>query len=321
MSLHASVSGPTRFEHYTGSLVEDNYVWSGAMNLCWTALCETVIHAPVVLHTTDPAALATTDHLNHPVCSKADLDEPSYYVMAGFGQRTVQIINEACREKFPRKTFADLDLDLREEEMVSYAYFVKNVRYEKPFTRRDVFFEGTRVKGFEADEAQKKTVEVLHYENDDRFFLRLRLKEKGDELILAKGFDTRYPADVLQALASIPASSSSPMGKDDHFNMPLLKLNCRRDYAEMTGQPLANSGFTSYVIGLMYENIAFELDETGAKAESEAVLSVVRGAYNPHQQDRYFYLNKPFWVILKRADSVHPYFLLGVRHTNLMQTN
>lgn len=31
MSLHASVSGPTRFEHYTGSLVEDNYVWSGAM--------------------------------------------------------------------------------------------------------------------------------------------------------------------------------------------------------------------------------------------------------------------------------------------------
>jgi hypothetical protein len=89
--------------------------------------------------------------------------------------------------------------------------------------------------------------------------------------------------------------------------MPLLHLSCRRDYEELIGKAFANPGFTGYIIGAMFENINFDLDEEGAKVESQAVMSVERGAA-PQKTGRYFYLNKPFWVIMKRKDSSHPYF-------------
>jgi hypothetical protein len=67
----------------------------------------------------------------------------------------------------------------------------------------------------------------------------------------------------------------------------------------------------------MFENINFELDEEGAKVESQAVIGAERGAM-PKKTGRYFYLDKPFWVIMKREDSAHPYFLLGVNNAQIM---
>lgn len=316
---HPSNPAPDRYDHYTGSLVDGNYVWSGAMNLCWTELCEDVIKAPIVLRTADAEALKTTEHLNHPALTREDLDEASYYVKAGFGPKTLEVINRESRSKFPQKSFGDIEAELGEEDIISYAYFFKNVRYEKPFTRKTVMFDTIKVSGFEAKDEEKNTVEVLNYENNDRFVVRLRLKESNDELILAKGYAMDQPADVLREIDGLPAGASSKLGQDDHFQMPLLGLNIRRDYNEMIGQPLGNEGFHQHQIGLMFENIAFELDETGAKVESQAVITVERSAFRPGKQVRYFYLDKPFWVIMKQKNTSHPYFLLGVNRASIMQ--
>lgn len=311
---------PERFQHYTGSMYKGNYVWSGAMNLCWTELCQSVIHAPITLRTGDTAALKMADCFNHPVCTKADLDAPSYYTRAGFGSRTVEAINRESRAKFPEKSFPDLKIDLREEDIISYAYFYKKVAYEMPFTRGNISFEGRQVTGFEAGGDQKRTVEVLHYEHDNRFIVRLRLKDPTDELILAKGFDTRQPEELLRQLDQLNGRQATRLTENDFFKMPLLKLQYRRDYEEMVGKNLDNEGFKQYFIGLMFENIAFELDETGARVESQAVISVERSAAAHQRQRRYFYLDKPFWVLMKRTDASNPYFLLGVNNTDVMQT-
>lgn len=310
---------PNDFNRYTGSLHQGNYLWGGAMNLCWAELCQSVIHAPVELETDDTAALEMTACLNHPVCTSADLDAASYYVKAGFGPRTVQTINRECRAHFPHKTFGDLNADLREEDLISYAYFYKKVAYEVPFTRQDMLFKGERVLGFEAVKHQKQTVEVLQYHNDGQFILRLRLQNPADELLLAKGYDNRRPAELLQAIAGLPAQEVPRLGDDDFFKMPLLRLQCRREYTEMLGKALKNKGFAQYIISQMFENIAFELDETGARVENEAAIGALRAA-KPHLNTRRnFYLDQPFWVVMKRADSSHPYFLLGVNNTNIMQ--
>lgn len=311
---------PVGYDHYTGATINGNYLWTGAMNLCWTELCESVIKAPVLLRTADTSALQTTEHLNHPVITRNDLDATSYYIKSGFGPNTLETINRECRSKFPQKSFADIEVDLAAEDIISYAYFYKNIQYEIPFTRKTVRFDTSSVKGFEAVDKQKQTVEVLHYESNDRFVIRLRLKEKNDELILAKGYAMDQPADVLQALDSLKSNNPKALGEDDRFQMPLLQLDVRRDYNEMIGQPLDNSGFRDYRIGEMFENIAFALDETGAKVESQAVIAVERSAFRPGKQIRYFYLDKPFWVIMKQRDSARPYFLLGVNQTNIMQT-
>ena len=303
--------------NYTGSLYEGNYVWTGAMNLCWTNLSQVVIKEPISIKTDEADALAIVEKFNHPVCTTSDLDEPSYYIKAGMGPKTLEAINRESREKFPQKSFSDLDMPIGEDEFISYAYFFKKVSYEKPFTLNDIYFDNTWVKGFEAEDDQKRTVEALKYENDDQFIIRLRLKNPDDELILAKGYAMQEPAEVLTALNGIAEQNVSRLGEDDHFMMPLLHLSCRRDYEELIGKALANPGFTGFIIGAMFENINFDLDEEGAKVESQAVMSVERGA--APKKGRYFYLNKPFWVIMKRKDSSHPYFLLGVNNHQLMQ--
>ncbi len=310
---------PDRLNHYTGSLYKGNYLWSGAMNLCWTELCQAVIRAPIALVTDDSAAIKTATALNNPVCSKADLDAPSYYVKAGLGPKTVEAINRESRAKFPDKSFRDLKIDLQEQDIISYAYFLKKVAYEMPFTRCPMHFGGQQVTGFEADGKQKRGVEVLHYESNDRFIIRLRLKDPADELLLAKGFDTQSPAALLQLLHGAKSISATPLGEHDFFRMPLLKLDCQRDYPEMVGKRLGNEGFRQCVIGTMFENIAFELDEAGARVESQAVITVERSAAPNQQKRRYFYLDKPFWVLMKRRDAHNPYFLLGVNNTEIMK--
>jgi hypothetical protein len=306
-------------EHYTGSFYLDNYVWGGAMNLCWTELSRALIGGPIALNTADPAALQTADRLNHPVCSRADLDAPSYYVKAGYGRTTLEQINRECREKFPDKSFSDLDFPLGEQDIISYAYFLKKVQYEIAFSKQPVLFEGKTVSGFGARDKQKQGVEILEYQDDQHFILRLRLKDPSDELLLAKGYDTRHPKALLAALAPLSDKKAVPLGNQDQFQMPELHLNFRRDYTEMTGKSFKNNGFEGYFIAQMFENIAFDLDETGARVENEAVIVAPRSAAPP-QHRRLLYLDQPFWVLMKRHDSPNPYFLLGVSNTNFMKT-
>ncbi|HEX5112757.1 MAG TPA: hypothetical protein VFV79_07915, partial [Saprospiraceae bacterium] len=92
----------------------------------------------------------------------------------------------------------------------------------------------------------------------------------------------------------------------------------RRDYNDLIGKAFANPGFTHLIIGAMFENINFDLDEAGAKVESQAVITAERGAA-PKKPGRYFFLDKPFWVIMKRSESNNPYFLLGVNNDHVMQ--
>lgn len=309
----------THFQRYTGSLQKGNYVWGAAMNFCWTNLGESIIQEPIALQSNDLEVLALVDAFNHPVCTTADLDEPSYFVKAGYGPQTLQQINQECRAKFPEKTFPDLDISLSAQDIIAYAYLFKKVSYEVPFTPADMVFRGQAVAGFSANQEQKKTVEVLHYRDDHEFIIRLRLQDSADELILAKGYNTAEPSEALQALAKLDLSHSRRLGSDDHFKMPLLKLDFRRDDEKIIGKTLANPRFTDFTIAQMFEKIIFELDEKGAKVENEAVITMVRGALMDFRQQRYFYLDKPFWVIMKRRESKNPYFLLGVNNTEFMQ--
>ncbi len=314
----SSETGNTDLNNYTGSLYKDNYIWTGAMNFCWTTLCETIIHEPLLLQTEEPGALAMVKKFNNPVCSTRDLDEPSYYIKAGMGSKTVEAINRESRKIFPEKSFPDLNMSIGEDEFISYAYFYKKVAYEKPFTLTDMYFDNHWVSAFEAADDQKRTVEILKYENDDKFIIRLRLQSPSDELIVAKGYNGQDPMEVLTTMNLLGNNTATKLKDDDRFMMPLLHLSYRRDYDEMVGKALANPGFKGYIIGAMFENINFDMDEVGAKAESQAVISVERGAA-PKKTGRYFIMDKPFWVIMKRSDSPRPYFLLGVNNNQFMQ--
>lgn len=307
-------------DDYLGSECKGNYVWGGAMNLAWDELNDSVLHEKLKLNTRDWRALEMVDKLNSSPFSKNDLDEASYYVKSGFGQETVDIINRESRSKFPSKSFKDLKEKLGPEDIISYAYFLKEVEYWTKFKEKNVKFRDTIVKGFCANDAgQRMNVIVLQYWDDNKFVISLKLKSDGDELFVAKGFDMKSPQEIVHEIGEHDAANLPCIRGGEQFEMPKLHLQHKRRYNELIRKFLANDDFKKYFISDMYENIKFDMDHRGARVANEAVI-VGRGGAKPKPQImRKFIMDKPFWVVMKRKDSRRPYFLLGVKNTELMQ--
>jgi len=315
----SGLSRASDMDDYLGSECKGNYVWGGAMNLAWDELNDNILHEKLRLSTDDQRALEMVDIFNRSPFTKNDLDEKSYYVKSGFGQITVDIINKESRQKFPSKSFKDLNEKIGPTGIISYAYFLKVVEYWTKFEEKNVIFEHKQVKGFYADGInQHRNVRVLKYWDDDRFIVSLKLKADGDELFIAKGFDANKPQEIVHEISKYNSAILPSISSSDLFEMPKLHLQHHRDYIELTDKLLANNGFTQYSIFRMYENIKFDMDHRGARVENEAVITS-RGAGGKPQITRRFIMDKPFWVVMKRKDSQHPYFLLGVKNTELME--
>jgi len=283
-------------------------------------LNENILHEKLRLKTDDKKALEMVDKLNNSPFTKNDLDEKSYYIKSGFGQETVDLINKESRQKFPGKSFRDLELKLAPTDIISYAYFIKEVEYWTQFEEKEVFFEKERVKGFYAKgHDQKENIKILKYWDDDRFIISLKLKDGGDELFLAKGFNMNEPQDIVNEIVRYNSTNLPLIDHDDKFEMPKLHLQHHRDYVELIRKYLANEGFEKYFLASMYENIKFDMDHRGARVENEAAIAVGAAAIAQRPKIKKFILDKPFWVVMKRRDSQHPYFILGVKNTELME--
>jgi len=307
-------------DYYLGSEYKGNYVWGLAMNLAWNELNESILHEKLKLKTDDKIALRMAEQLNDAPFTKNDLDEESYYIKSGYGQKTVDLINQESREKFPEKSFEDLKLNLDPTDIIAYAYFLKKMEYLTQFKEKKVLFEKEVVNGFYADTIQQKNnVRILKYWDDNEFIIRLRLKDDGDELILAKGVDMNHPKDALNEIDKYNKHVPSTINNDDEIEMPKLHLDHRRDYVELAGKFLANKGFERYFIAKMYEKIKFGMDHKGAKVESEAAIMVKAEMANQIPKVKKFILDKPFWVVMKRKSGQYPYFVLGVKNTEVME--
>ena len=307
--------------NYLGSSYKGNYVWGGAMNLAWTELAENIIKEDIQLNTEDKIALEMVSKLNDTPFSKGDLDEESYYVKSGYGQSTVDEINRESKKKFPSKSFGDLQMDLGPTDIISYAYFLKEVEYKTKFKKDTVLFNEQKVKGFIADnEAQRKNVKIIKYENDNKFIIKLQLKDKNDELILAKGYDMKNPQTFVNEINRNNGKNLVTIGESDKFKAPKLHLDHHRDYVELINKYLSNEGFGDYFIAQMFENIKFDMDEKGARVENEAVIGMRDSVMMEPKKPKNFILDKPYWVVMKRTDSQNPYFILGVNNVELMET-
>ncbi len=311
-------AGGSNMDHYLGSEYKGNYVWGLAMNLAWNELNESILHEKLKLKADDKIALRMADQLNDAPFAKNDLDEKSYYIKSGFGQETVYLINKESRQKFPGKTFRDIELKLAPTEIISYAYFLKKVEYWTQFEEKKVMFEKERVKGFYARRGdQKENIRILKYWDDDRFIISLKLRDDGDELFLGKGFDMNKPKGIVYEIDEYNKHVPLTIDNDDQFEMPKLHLQHHRDYIELSQKFLANKGFEKYFIASMFENIKFDMDHKGARVESEAVITGPTAMPSQPKVKR-FILDKPFWVVMKRKNSRYAYFVLGVKNTELM---
>lgn len=322
-------------KNYTGSFYKGNYIWGGAMNLAWTDLSENIIQEEIdlVLDSSETEAKKILEKLNNPVMTKSDLSQKNYYIKSGYGQKTVDQINKETKEKFPTKRFANLNFELSPTDIIAYAYFLKEIEYKIPFSvsKYDFFFSDftTAVKSFYAEtEEQKENIQILHYENDEKFIVSLQLKDKTDNLILAKGYNMDSPEEVVTEIQKIYKNLSNTSGNietlqdEDSFQMPFLHVDMTRKYTELIHKYFKNSEFTDYFIATMFENIKFDINEKGARVENEAVIMMKNLSAMPYfeNQDipKNIILDDDFWVIMKQSNSLNPYFILGIQNDELM---
>ncbi|MDD2230484.1 MAG: hypothetical protein PHY48_13855 [Candidatus Cloacimonetes bacterium] len=314
--------------NYTGSNFEENYVWGGAMNMAWSELIDSYTHNAIELKTSKQQVLEMLKKLNDPVFSKKDMDAASYYVKSGYGQKTLDTINKECRQQFPTKSIDDLQIQLSDRDIISYAYFLKEIEYQIAFSKQDVRFNDELVKGFAANNKEYENIYILDYQNKDKFIIGIKLKDQTDQIFLAKGYPMDKPDDIVKALrGKAPALESaetvlgSPMNSKDVFQAPILHLDYGRSYKEMINQIIINPELRDYIISVMQEIIKFDMDEKGARVENEAVIVLSKSvAPSDEYKPKSLLLDKPYWVVMKRFDSNNPYFILGAQNTAVMKT-
>ncbi|QRN40684.1 MAG: hypothetical protein GKC53_00660 [Neisseriaceae bacterium] len=304
---------------YHGFDYQGNYVWAGAMNLAWTEMSEHVIGAPIQVRSNLQQVQNRVNSYNHPVFTRNDISVDSFYIKSGYGQKTINLINREVKQKFPQKSLPDLKINLGDKDIISYAYLLKEVQYKTPFSVSTLNFNGQTVQAFSATNTKmRNNIQILQYDNDDRFVLELKLKDVKDKLFLVKGYENTSAKEIIQLIDN-NIGSSEKLNSRDEFKAPKLVLDVSHQHQDFINLPITNTGFENYVISTMIENIKFNMDEIGAKVENEAYIGFTSSASSVVNTPKRLILDKPYWIIMKDSQGQSPYFILGVKNSKLMQ--
>lgn len=328
-------------QYYPGNFFEKNFVYAAGMSLAWNELKTKIFHDDVKIsdsetdkkadkaHETNRAALSLVQFFNNTAATTEDIDPLNYYAKAGFGQTTVDTVKRELQHRFPGKSFDELEISIFPRDLIVYAMLLVKVQYHVPFTTTDIFFDGVdtvpgklspQVRAFKAETMkQKSNIDILSYMNVDTFIIRIKLKQQEEEIIMAKGLPMEDASKMVTMLQPYFEKQGEPLCEQDSFSMPVLHLDYGHRYDSLIGRQFANPGFQDYAIAAMSEHIFFDMDKTGARIENRALMVAPRAAEPEGPAPKYLYLNRPFWLLMKKKTSSRPYFILGVNTTDVME--
>jgi len=302
----------------SGDYFEGNYIWSIAMNLAWNQLCQDKIKGPIGLKTDNPAVLELLNQFNAQTFNTDLLDPEAYFVQTGMGQKEMDQATKALKERFPQKTTSVTEdaPALAADDIFSLAYLFKDFSHEATFEETTLDFQGTVVKAFTPEAPNHQGIELLKYEDDANFILRV-FGEK-DESIFVKGFGDVSGGDIMEMSRQVTGRRFYSLEKNDCLVIPNLVVDHTWDYAKLTGIGLTNPEFTDYFLRYMREQIKLRIDYKGASLENEGGIIMSRSlSIEPPKQ---LLLDKPFWVVMKERAKKLPYFAMRVENPAVMES-
>jgi hypothetical protein len=309
-----------------------NVLWCGTFQLVWNEACS-LIGEDLHFAGQEPEMVAA---LNEQLFSKADLDEASYVAVADFvGKDVFRTIRRELARKFgpvatPR-LIPPKSLTPRPQDIVSYAYLFKDLRFPKPFERlaQPVSLAGTDVLCFGIEAPYKSghadllpQVLIFDYEDEDNFVIELKTRGEGDRLLLAK----IPPQPTLQATVAHVVDRTSRATHEeatagDILKVPKLNFDVTRRYQELEGRALvSNNPQVAKDLRVLsaVQNTRFQLDEKGVRLRSESHLSLGCAAAPRPVPRHVMIFDKPFLILMQRAGAKRPYFALWVDNAELL---
>jgi hypothetical protein len=133
-------------------------------------------------------------------------------------------------------------------------------------------------------------------------------------------------ATVKRVLERMNASKPDYVNRRlDKLAIPQLNFDLDKNFTELENLQLVIEPDAKIkgplVITEVKQLLRFQLNETGAKLKSEALIAVPAGAPEtpaPTPQPHIMIFDQPFLILMKRANSATPYFALWVGNTSLL---
>jgi hypothetical protein len=298
-------------------------VWVGTFNLVWNDFMNDVVKGKVEF---EDGKSELANELNKQSFTSDQLSENSYFKIQGQanGEDLKNKIQNGIKQKFNENSKLIDRIDWNDSNgYVLYAMLKKEFNFLEPFSTAmgSMNFNNseTRVKCFGVDSSNNpiacKNVEVLFYNSEDDFAIKLKTKE-GEEVILYKttgenkSFEGNYE-EIKKKQSSY--SGKTTFGEKDMLRVPFIKVNDEINYDELCGRKIKNS---KYYIKQALQTIDFELNNVGGSVKSEAVIDATTKALTENARKMIF--DSDFILYLKEENKEQPYFALKVDNTDVL---
>jgi hypothetical protein len=328
-----------------------NYVYCATFQMAWTELQGKLVKGPIQLEGDPPVAAI----LNRRKIAKDDIAPRCYLAMAGTqGDNIAARIRDAVHARFPDASVPIPGPDNQAGFLV-YAYLFKRLPFAEDFERlpKPLLFrgepQGVPVASFGIEkydrarhESMALQVTILDYRSDEDFILKLEthtdqtieehilapLKREtrpaNDEIVLAKVNRMSSLEETIRAVrerirhpsATLQSGSIQP---DESLAIPILSLHVERDFPELAGRAIRNSGSSRAAITKAVQGIRFRLDEQGAVLESFGEIEAELAGVPEPPRPRHFVFDRPFLVYLKEANGKEPYLAMWVANSEVME--
>jgi hypothetical protein len=317
---------------------DTNLLWCGTFQLAWNEAIKLV--GEKLQFENQPPIVGL---LNRQDFTANDLDPASYVALADFERNHVEAeIRAALQKTFHGAASPELIPPIPPhpgpDDFVAYAYLFKNLAFDYPFTQIPDYgyFCATPestvayVKAFTLPKSTEKhftdaikQVTIFDYQSQDDFVIKLKTRAQGDELILAKVTPcTTLSATIDSVLKRIATGKRENTGPRDVLIIPELNYDLRKDFSELEGLVLTPGPSakikSKLVLAKAEQLVRFQLNEKGAVLKSEAVMVMGPGAAPLRIDWHIMIFNKPFLILMKRADSPQPYFAMWVGNASLL---
>jgi len=310
----------------------DNVLWCGTFQLAWNEACSLVGED---LHFIDEPPMVAI--LNKKAFTKQDIDAESYVALAGFvrdgiHERIERELEDTFQCRATPRLIPPKELTPRPQDIVAYAYLLKNLEFEVPFECIEcpMVFAARQVPCFGIGwEYHKKHLDMLSqvvlwdYQDEDDFVVELKTTSDGDRLILAKTQPEATLAATVEAVLRRTANRQPTQAKiGDVLKVPKFNFDLTREYDELILKKLlvANPEIADdlWVFGAI-QRIRFQFDEKGVVLESESHIAFSCGGPGPPPPERHIMIfDEPFLIMLQRRDAEVPYFAFWIANPELL---
>jgi len=223
------------------------------------------------------------------------------------------------------------DLSPQGSTFWGYTAKVVSYRYAEPFDEQRLIFLGEEVSafGFNSEsmstfvkEHFKDQFDVLYYNTDGEFVVKLKPANTTDEIILTMINKRGTFLEMFNATKKLIEKGASEeklnryifnLNAEDELIIPVIRFNARREYTEVKGLEFSSKYGP---VDVLEQDLNFSFDRKGVVLDATVQMADSTGM---PQKPKLLHFNKPFYLYIKERKASHPYFNVWVSDVEILQ--